>query len=172
MAFEKTFYRDICHQVEKSIVRSQLMMTTPFLCVFLAFFLIYVVKIPVAIAMYRLDGRYDNCPPREQQRRLDGWGLRALAAHQNGFETFPAFAAGVIIAHLKTSDPKWTAILAVTYVVSRALYAIFYIANWSTIRSIVWGIGFLAVIGLFFRKGTKTTEEVPSRFAKKRVARP
>ncbi len=45
---------------------------------------------PVAFAMNKLDG-YDNKHPREQQSKLTGFGARALAAHQNCFESLPAF---------------------------------------------------------------------------------
>ena len=117
-------------------------------CIPLALLVIYAVKIPVAIAMHRLGG-YDNRHPREQQAQLVGWGKRALAAHQNGFETFPAFAVAVLLAHVQHGDAFWSAVFAVTFVVSRVCYSWFYMANWSTPRTLVWGIGFGCIFGLF-----------------------
>ena len=64
------------------------------ICIILAGALIYVSKIPVAIAMAKLDGRYDNHHPRAQQARLTGFGARALAAHQNAIEAFPKAGTG------------------------------------------------------------------------------
>ena len=54
--------------------------------------MVYCTKLPVAVAMQRAGG-YDNRMPRVQQARLEGWGARSVAAHQNGFESFAPFAA-------------------------------------------------------------------------------
>jgi uncharacterized MAPEG superfamily protein len=124
-------------------------MTIPFFCIFLAFLLNMVSKGPVAIAMARQDGGYDNKNPRVQQAELVGWGRRAVAAHLNGFEAFPAFAAAVLVATAAGADPVWTVRLAVTFVVARVLYLPLYIGNLDLLRSAVWGIGFIATAGLF-----------------------
>lgn len=123
-------------------------MTFPFACVFAAFVLLYVSKAPVFAAMKGL-GKYDNENPRDQQARLDGWGKRALAAHQNGFEGFAPFAAAVLVAHLGGGDLKVASFLAATYVVVRIAYVFLYIAGIGTLRSLVWGVGLLATAGLF-----------------------
>lgn len=124
-------------------------MTIPFLCVFIAFALVYLSKVPVAMAMARQPSGYDNSDPRGQQAELTGWGRRALASHQNGFEAFPAFAAAVLIAHLGGGDPVWAVRLSVVFVVARALYIPLYIFDLHSLRSTVWGLGFLATVGLF-----------------------
>jgi len=124
-------------------------MNTPFFCVFLAFLLNMVSKGPVALAMTRQNKGYDNKHPRDQQAELMGWGRRALAAHLNGFEAFPAFAAAVLVAFLADADPVWSARLAVTFVVARVLYLPLYISNLDLFRSTVWGIGLIATAGLF-----------------------
>lgn len=124
-------------------------MTTPLICVFIAFLLTMVSKGPVALAMAREPGGYDNKEPRDQQSRLDGWGRRALAAHKNAFEAFPAFAAAVLVATAAGADPVWMTRLSVTFVVARTLYTPLYIADLDLLRSAVWGIGFLATVGLF-----------------------
>ena len=64
-------------------------MTTPFICVLVAYLLIYLPKLPLSAAMAKQPGGYDNKDPRGQQAKLDGWGARARAAHYNGFEAFP-----------------------------------------------------------------------------------
>ena len=68
-------------------------------CIVAAWLVVYGSKLPVAAAMQRAGG-YDNHLPRSQQARLEGWGARSVAAHQNGFENFAPFAAAVLVAHL------------------------------------------------------------------------
>ena len=79
-------------------------MTVPFTCVAIAFVFLYVSKFPVGLAMARMPKGYDNRHPRDQQAQLTGWGKRALAAHQNGFESFPAFASAVLVSHVGGGD--------------------------------------------------------------------
>jgi uncharacterized MAPEG superfamily protein len=124
--------------------------TTPFLCVGIAFLLIFLPKLPLSYAMAKEGSGYDNKNPREQQARLTGWGARARAAHMNAFEAFPGFAAAVVVAHLAHADAAWSARLAIAFVAARALYPVIYMANLGTLRSLVWSVGFAATVGLFF----------------------
>jgi uncharacterized MAPEG superfamily protein len=124
-------------------------MSIPFLCVFLAFLLNLVSKAPVAVAMARRPGGYDNRHPRDQQAALEGWGRRAVAAHLNGFEAFPAFASAVFVAVLAGGDPAWAARLSVLFVLARALYLPLYVADVPLGRSAVWTVGLLATCALF-----------------------
>jgi uncharacterized MAPEG superfamily protein len=124
-------------------------MTTPFICVFLAFLLIYAMRGPAMLAQYRRPEGYDNKHPRQQQAKLEGWGARAAAAHQNAVEAFGPFAAAVVVAHLAGLDPRRATLLSVTFVVSRVLYNIAYLANLDYLRTAIWSVGFLATAGLF-----------------------
>ena len=124
-------------------------MTTPLFCIFVAFLLNMLSKGPVALAMARQTGGYDNKNPRDQQAGLTGWGRRALAAHLNGFEAFPAFAAAVIVAVLGGADPTWTTRLALAFIVARVLYIPIYISNFDRLRSAIWAVGLIAISGLF-----------------------
>jgi uncharacterized MAPEG superfamily protein len=117
-------------------------------CIPIAFVLVYAPKIGVSIAMGRQPEGYDNKSPRDQQARLTGWGKRASAAHANGFESFPAFAVGALVAHVTNASPKAAAALGITYVVARTLYPLLYIANIDKLRSLVWFAGFVASVGL------------------------
>src|SRR5215831_13989001 len=102
-------------------------MNVSYLCVGIAFLLLYLTKIPVAIAMQRQPGGYDNGYPRDQEARLEGWGRRAYAAHQNAFESFAPFAAAVILANLAHANPLWTSRLALAFVSARVLYTACYL---------------------------------------------
>jgi len=121
----------------------------PFLCVFLTFLLNYCVKIPVMMAMGKEPGGYDNRYPRDQQAKLTGWGKRAVSAHLNGFEAFPAFAAAVIMGHLAGVNASHLSILSITFLLSRIAYVGLYLANKSSLRSAVWALGFLCIGAIF-----------------------
>ncbi len=123
-------------------------MTTPFICVFIAFLFLFVTKLPIAVAQHRLGG-YDNKHPRQQQAKLEGFGARALSAHKNAFEAFGPFAAAVIIAHLMQADPHRSSVLAITFLVARVGYEIAYLVNIDYLRTFLWFIGLLSTIGLF-----------------------
>lgn len=123
-------------------------MTIPILCLLIAALLIVISKAPVAVAMARLDGRYDNRNPRAQQARLEGFGARALAAHQNTIEAFPVFAAGVLAALWAGADGLWTSALCVAFIVARVCYLLLYWYDWDKVRSLVWGVGLLSSLAL------------------------
>ena len=123
-------------------------MPIAFWCLVAAWLWVYLSKGPVALAMHRLGG-YDNHHPRAQQAQLTGWGARALAAQANGFETFPAFAAAVLSAHVLGGHAGLVSGLAVTFVVMRLAYTTLYIADLAAMRSLVWTVGWLATLGIF-----------------------
>ncbi|MDC0676976.1 MAPEG family protein [Sorangium atrum] len=125
-------------------------MTIPMTCVFISLLLIYVARLFVAKAQSQQPEGLDNHNPRDQQAKLTGVGRRALAAHQNGFEAFAPFAAGVFTAHLAGADARWSAILAVTHVAARVL--VMYLADKASARTAVWIISFAATVGLFLLK--------------------
>jgi uncharacterized MAPEG superfamily protein len=117
-------------------------------CIVAAWLVIYLTKLPVAVAMQRAGG-YDNHMPRAQQARLEGWGARSVAAHQNGFEAFAPFAAAVLVAQLGGGPQRIVDLLAVAFVVARVGYVVCYLADWASLRSAVWSLGFLATFALF-----------------------
>jgi uncharacterized MAPEG superfamily protein len=124
-------------------------MTTPFVCVLIAYLLVYVPKLPLSVAMARQPGGYDNKDPRAQQAKLEGMGARARGAHYNGLEAFPAFAAAVLVAHVAGAADHRASILAISFVVARSLYIAAYLADLDYLRSAIWGIGFLCTVALF-----------------------
>src|SRR5271155_1313565 len=105
--------------------------------------------ITVALAKGGTQAAYDNDAPRDWATRQDGWRARALAAHQNHFEAFAPFAAGVIAATLAGARQGWIDALAVAFVVLRVLYTIVYVQGAASLRTVVWGLGFICVLGLF-----------------------
>ncbi|GAA0821142.1 MAPEG family protein [Colwellia asteriadis] len=114
-------------------------MTILIACLFIALLLPFIAKGPVAYAMAKLGG-YNNNHPREQQSQLTGFGARALAAHQNAFESLIIFAPAVLLAISTFNTGYVITTLAITHVVARIAYNILYLLNIGLLRSIVWAI--------------------------------
>ena len=92
---------------------------------------------------------YDNRAPRAQMDNLPPQRQRAYWAQLNGFEAFPPFAAGVIVAHLAGASQLCIDALAATFVAMRAVYTLLYIYDRPTARSLVWAVALACVVGLF-----------------------
>lgn len=124
-------------------------MTVAFWCVFIALVL------PIICAAIAKFGsgtfrKGDNHDPRDFLESLDGFARRAHAAQLNSFESFPGFAAAVIIADIVGNAQQVTMdVLAVVYITSRLLYIICYLADLAVLRSLVFFVG-LGIIASFF----------------------
>jgi uncharacterized MAPEG superfamily protein len=95
--------------------------------------------------------QYDNSMPRQWLAKQTGFRARANAAQTNLFESLPFFFAAVIIAHLENVPQSSLDFLAVGFVLARIAYLVCYVADWSTARSIVWLLGLICVIAIFFQ---------------------
>jgi uncharacterized MAPEG superfamily protein len=95
------------------------------------------------------DSRYNNRRPREWAASLSGFRQRAYAAHQNHFEFFPFYAAAVIIADISTGGSRKVLVLSAAILVARLGYTAAYFYDRHVLRSSIWGLGMLGVIGLF-----------------------
>ncbi|NQW70819.1 MAG: MAPEG family protein [Betaproteobacteria bacterium] len=122
-------------------------MTIAYFCVLIMGILPYVAT---GIAKKGWDG-YDNGLPRQWLAKQTGFRARANASQANLFESLPLFFAAVIIASISNAPQAHIDILAVGFVLARIAYLICYVANWSTTRSIVWLIGIICVVSLFFQ---------------------
>lgn len=115
-------------------------MTVLIVCLFFSMLMPYLSKLPVAYAMQKAGG-YDNAYPREQQARLQGFGARAVAAHQNSFESLLVFSIAALTALVTDHTSVTMQGLAIVYVISRVVYHLFYLMNWASWRSAIWFIG-------------------------------
>lgn len=122
-------------------------MNTLIFCLFIAILLPYLLKLVVAHFMKK-EGIYDNHYPRVQQARLTGMGARAVAAHQNGFESLIVFAVAAITALATNHTGISVQILAITYLVSRIIYNILYLYDLASLRSLIWFIGLLCCLSI------------------------
>jgi uncharacterized MAPEG superfamily protein len=123
-------------------------MTVALWCILIAIFLPYVCTWVAKISGgFRLK---DNHDPRDFLDSLEGLGRRAHSAQLNSFEVTPAFAAAVIVAHLAGNAELVTInVLSVLFITSRLLYIICYLADWATLRSLVWFVGMALIVSFF-----------------------
>ncbi len=115
------------------------------ICLFIAILLPYFLKLIVAYYMKK-EGSYDNHYPREQQARLKGIGARAVAAHQNGFESLLVFATAALTALATGHVGTNIQLLAVIYIILRVIYNILYLKNLASMRSLVWFVGIVCCL--------------------------
>lgn len=123
-------------------------MTIIISCLILAALMPILVKFPLGYIQSRQPGGYDNKNPREQQAALTGIGQRAVAAHNNAFEAFPPFAAGVLLALWADAPVAQIQALCLMHIIARIAHAVFYFADISPLRSLSWAIGLGASIAL------------------------
>ncbi len=118
-------------------------MTIAYWCVLAAGLLPY-----LTVGIAKWSKRYDNRNPRDYEATLEGRRKRAYFAHLNGFEVFPLFAAGVIIAQQLHAAQSVIDSLALTFIVARLVYIGFYLADKATLRSLAWVVGMGCSIAL------------------------
>lgn len=97
-------------------------------------------KAPLAMAMSGT-GRYNNTDPRQQQSELDGWGKRALAAHQNALEAIPIFGLALLGAVVLEVDMQTIHVCSIGFFACRLGYQVCYLKDLATLRSIFWLVG-------------------------------
>lgn len=113
-------------------------------------FMPFLVKIPVAVAMKNLEGKYDNRHPRTVQSKLEGFGARAMAVHNNCFEAITYFAPTILLVLAMDAHTVYTAQLCVAFVLCRLAYVVCYWANWHIARSSFWILGIGTVAAHYF----------------------
>jgi Predicted membrane protein len=123
-------------------------MTIALWCLFFAGLFHILSKVPLFRAQLKSPAGYDNNHPREQQQALEGSGKRALAAHQNQLESFPLFAAGVLVASFSGVTSALVSYLAVAYIISRIAYLYCYVNDIAMLRTTVWLVGYASSLAL------------------------
>ena len=78
------------------------------------------------------------------------WGMRANRAYVNAVESFAPFAALVIVAHLAGKANATTAFLATSFFWLRLAHAVVYLLGIPYLRTVIYTLGFIAVIGIFW----------------------
>jgi uncharacterized MAPEG superfamily protein len=122
-------------------------MTAAEWCVFAALMLYLLTIAPIKWIGWR---RFDNGRPRDPGFYQDPIASRALGAHQNGIEAFPFFAIAVLLAEFRGGPQRFINELAILFLIVRIAYVFTYLGNRPTLRSILWAIGFVINIAIFF----------------------
>jgi len=78
------------------------------------------------------------------------WGRRADRTYLNAVETFAPFAALVLVAHVTGKADAMTAFWATSFFWLRLAHAVFYLLGIPYIRTLVFTLGFVAVVGIFW----------------------
>jgi uncharacterized MAPEG superfamily protein len=115
--------------------------------IFTAVVLYLLTVAPVKAVGYKT---FDNANPRDPAFYQPGIATRALGAHVNGIETFPFFALSVLLAEFRQLPQNWIDELAVAFVLIRLLFVVAYLSNRSTIRTLLWNLGFAVNTAIFF----------------------
>ena len=122
-------------------------MTVAELCIFGVVAIYLLTIVPVKWIGSR---QYDNSKPRDPAFYEGALRTRALGAHQNGIEAFPFFAAAVLLAEFRSAPQYLINELAVLFVIVRVAYVLTYVGNRPRLRSILWNIGFVINVAIFF----------------------
>ena len=84
--------------------------------------------------------------PRDEPRPVIGTAARLERAFANFMETFPLFAAVVVVAYLAGKLGTLTLWGTGLYVAARAVYVPLYALGVPTLRSIVWGVSLVGMM--------------------------
>jgi uncharacterized MAPEG superfamily protein len=106
--------------------------------------------IPYVVAQVMTNGplqptNYADPTPRP----LPPWGKRADRVYINAIETFAPFAALVILIQIAGKANAMTAFFAMSFFWLRVAHAIVYWAAIPYVRTIIFTLGYAAIIGLF-----------------------
>ena len=107
--------------------------------------------IPYIVAQARTNGflkptNYLDPTPRP----VPLWGMRANRAHINAVESLAPFAVMVIVAHLAGKANGMTAFWAQWFFWMRLVHAVVYWAAVPYARTLVFTLGYIGVLGIFW----------------------
>lgn len=85
---------------------------------------------------------FNNAAPRDPAFYDLPIRKRALGAHINGIETFPFFAAAVLLAEFRQAPQGWADGLAAGFLVTRVAFVLAYLADKPTTRTALWNVAF------------------------------
>jgi uncharacterized MAPEG superfamily protein len=99
----------------------------------------------------KIGGRreFDNAYPRDPAFYTKGVRARALGAHQNGLEAFPLFAIAVLLAEMHGAPQHMIDGLALAFLGARIAYAVCYLGDRPTLRSLIWTLALVLNLTIF-----------------------
>jgi uncharacterized MAPEG superfamily protein len=116
--------------------------------------LVYLPYVLVAITRFQVG--FDISAPRATFDTLPDYGKRASWAHQNSWEAFILYSAAALMAYATHQESPTIINCAIGFIVARLFYSIFYIINFPIGRSLMFGIGSVAIFTLMSASITST----------------
>jgi uncharacterized MAPEG superfamily protein len=116
--------------------------------------LVYFPYLIVAITRFQVG--FDISAPRATFDKLPDYGKRANWAHQNSWEAFMLYSAAALMAYTTHQDSQTVINCAIGFTVARLMYSIFYIVNIPLGRSLMFGVGSVAIFTLMSMSITST----------------
>lgn len=108
--------------------------------------LVYLPYVLVAITRFQVG--FDISAPRATFDTLPDYGKRATWAHQNSWEAFILYSAAALMAYTTHQDSPTMINCAIGFIVARLFYSIFYIIDFPIGRSLMFGVGSVAIFTL------------------------
>jgi uncharacterized MAPEG superfamily protein len=124
-------------------------MTLALWCLPVAIFLPYVFTSLAKSMTSRATGTFDNRDPRAFLAGAEGAAKRAHNVQLNTFEALPGFIAGVLTASMLDADPSKLDALAGVWILLRITYGACYVADYASLRSLVWFAALGCVLAMF-----------------------
>jgi len=87
-----------------------------------------------------------NVGPRDEAIPLTGVAGRLERAQNNFFETFPIFAALILVAYLGGKLSNLTVYGSAAYFIGRVLYIPLYAMGVKLVRTLVWGVSLIGIL--------------------------
>jgi uncharacterized MAPEG superfamily protein len=108
--------------------------------------------IPYIVAQVATNGFLTPVNYRDPTPRpVPFWGKRADRAYLNAVEAFAPFAALVLIANVSGKANAMTAFWAMCFFWLRVTHAVVYLLAVPYVRTLVFTLGFVAVVGIFWQ---------------------
>jgi uncharacterized MAPEG superfamily protein len=108
--------------------------------------LVYLPYVLVAITRFQVG--FDISAPRATFDTLPDYGKRASWAHQNSWEAFILYSAAALMAYTTHQESPTIVNCVIGFIVARLFYSIFYIINFPIGRSLMFGVGSVAIFTL------------------------
>ncbi len=84
--------------------------------------------------------------PRDEQKELTGIGARVQRAFANYMQTFPFFAAAVLMAHVAGRHSWLTVVGAQAYFWARVVYVPLYAAGIPVVRTVAFLVSLVGIV--------------------------
>lgn len=128
-------------------------------CIVAAAVLIYLPFLVVGYA--RVSVGYDISAPRAMFDKLPAYGQRATWAHQNSWEAFMIFSVAALMAYITGQNSSIATGAAITFIIVRFFYSVFYIFNIPLARSLMFALGSICSGTLFVLSLLSVNNPIP-----------